>query len=117
LVFTITSLRIFPETTDPLFVTELATITVMYCEIVAGGPELPPGLLVHVPPQVAGVVLTALANPLKLDGAPPTLREFDFAHWAPQNVTWSPTAALLSPMTKLTAGAVITKFADPELPV
>src|SRR4051812_11701166 len=103
--------------TEPFFVTELETITVMYCGMAAGGPELLPGSLVHVPPQMAGAVLVALANPLKLDGAAPPLKEFCFAHCAPQNVTWFPTMALLSPMTKLYGAAVIVNVADPELPV
>ena len=94
---------------------ELDTITVMYSGIAAGGPEVLPGSLVQVPPQVE--VSAELAKPLKLEGAEPPLSEFKFDHCAPQKVTWVPTAALLSPITKLKLGAVIVKVADPELPV
>ena len=76
-----------PEITEPFLATELETITVMYSGIALGGPELFPGSLVHVPPQVAGLVLVEFANPLKLDGAEPPLREFKLAHCAPQKVT------------------------------
>lgn len=84
---TMTNLRILPEITEPFFVTELATMTVIYPGIAAGGPELLPGSLVQVPPQVAGLVLGELAKPLKLFGAEPPLKEFDLAHCAPQKVT------------------------------
>ena len=97
----ITSLRLLPEITEPLLAIELDTITVMNSGIAAGAPALLPGSLVQVPPHVAGDVLAELANPLKLDGAEPPLSELDFAHCAPQNVTWLPTIALLSPITKL----------------
>jgi hypothetical protein len=49
--------------------------------------ELSPGGLFQPPPQVAGIVLVEFAKPLKLDGAEPPLKEFNFAHCAPQNVT------------------------------
>ena len=83
----ITNFRLFPDITEPFLLTELETITVINSGIVAGGPELLPGSLVHVPPHVAGAVLVELANPLKLDGAEPPLNEFALAHCAPQNVT------------------------------
>jgi hypothetical protein len=66
--------------TEPFFVIELETITVMYSGIAAGSPELPPELLVQVPPQVAGRVLLAFAYPLKLAGNEPPLVEFNLAH-------------------------------------
>ena len=90
-----------PEITGPDFVIELATITLMVDGSVAGGPELPPAPLVHVPPQNAGLGVVVSAKPLKADGAGPPLNALDFAHFAPQNVTCCPTTALRSPMTKL----------------
>jgi len=86
--------------TDPFMVIELETITVMNSGTATGGPEVLPGSLVQVPPQVAGWVLVALAKPLKLAGGGPSLNEFDLAHFAPQKVTSLPTSAFLSPMTK-----------------
>jgi hypothetical protein len=41
------------------------------------------------------------AKPLKESGAGPPLREFNLAHWAPQNVTELPTTAFLSSIAKL----------------
>jgi len=64
----------------------------------AGGVELLPGVVDHVPPQVGGVLLRIFANPLKLAEAGPPLKEFTFDHWAPQNVT-AP-MSLRSPTTK-----------------
>ncbi len=90
-----------PEMTDPCFVIELDTITLMVDGSVAGGPELPPAPLVHVPPQIAGSGVVFSAKPLKAEGAEPPLNLLDFAHCAPQNVTCCPTTALRSPMTKL----------------
>ena len=86
--------------TDPFTVIELETITVMNSGTAAGGPELLPGSLVQVLPQVAGCVLVALAKPLKVAGVAPPLNELALAHFAPQKVTWLPTSAFLSPMTK-----------------
>ena len=90
-----------PETIGPDLVTELATITLMVEGRVAGGLELPPVSLVHVPPQFAGSGVVFWAKPLKAEGAGPPLNLFDFAHWLPQNVTCCPTTALTSPITKL----------------
>ena len=59
-----------------------------------------PGPLVHVPPQLAGFGSVELAKPLKLWGAVPPLKEFTEAQCAPQNVTWLPTTAFSSPITK-----------------
>ena len=42
------------------------------CSVVA--PELLPGSLCHVPPQVDGFGFGELAKPLKLAGAPPLLK-------------------------------------------
>ena len=86
---------------EPDCTTELDAITVINRGMVLGGPELLPGLLVHVPPQVGGFVLVELANPLKLLGGLPLLSEFECAHCAPQKVTWLPMTALRSPITKL----------------
>jgi hypothetical protein len=87
--------------TDPDFAIELATITLMVDGSVAGGPELLPAPLVHVPPQSAGSGVVVSAKPLKIEGAGPPLSLLDLAHWAPQKVTCCPTTALTSPMTKL----------------
>ena len=76
-----------PEIVGPDFVIELATMTAMNCGTLLGGPELLPGLLVQVPPQIAGLGLVERAKPLKALGAGPPLSEFSFAHCAPQNVT------------------------------
>ncbi len=76
---------------DPDFVAELATITAMYSGTVAGGFELLPESVVHVPPHVGGLVLVCAANPLKPAGAEPPLSWFDDHHCEPQNVIWLPT--------------------------
>lgn len=76
-----------PDIVEPDFFIELDAITVMYDGTLLGGPELFPGSLVHTPPQVGGFVLVESAKPLKLFDAEPPLREFCFAHCAPQNVT------------------------------
>jgi hypothetical protein len=44
-----------PEMTDPDLVIELATMTLMVEGTVDGGLELLPGLVLHVPPQFAGL--------------------------------------------------------------
>jgi len=80
LVWIIAIFGISPEITGPDFVIELDTITVMYAGTLFGGPELLPGSLVHVPPQLAGFVLVEFAKPSKLEGADPPLREFSCAH-------------------------------------
>jgi hypothetical protein len=90
-----------PEMTAPDFVIELATITLIVDGSVAGGPEVMPVSVVHVPPQKAGLGVVLSAKPLKAEGAAPPLNELDLAHFAPQNVTCCPTTALRSPMTKL----------------
>ena len=90
-----------PEMPDPDLVIELATITLMVDGSVAGGPELPPTPLVHVPPQNAGLGVVFSAKPLKAEGAGPPVNLLDFAQFPPQNVTCCPTTALRSPMTKL----------------
>jgi len=76
-----------PVMVGPAFVIELATITVMNDGTLFGGSGLLPELLVQVPPQIGGFVLAELVKPLKLTGMGPPLREFRFAHCAPQNVT------------------------------
>ena len=65
----------------PDFVIELATITLMVDGSVAGGPELPPAPLVHVPPQNAGLGVVFSAKPLKAEGAGPPLNLLDFAQF------------------------------------
>jgi hypothetical protein len=85
-----------PVISDPDLVTVLELITAVKDGTLAGGPELLPGDVDQLPPQLGGVLLSVLANPLKLAGAAPPLSEFTFDHCAPQNVTdpvsvWSPT--------------------------
>jgi hypothetical protein len=63
-----------PEIVEPLFWTELATMTAMNCGTVAGGVELPPGLLVQLPPQ-AGLVLLP-SKPLNELGPDPPLIDY-----------------------------------------
>src|SRR5437879_2010682 len=89
-----------PEIVAPDLVTGLEAITAMKGGTLAGGPELFPGSVIQLPPQVGGAVLVWSANPLKARGAGPPLRELTFAHCAPQKVTVLPTAALRSPITK-----------------
>jgi hypothetical protein len=89
-----------PEIVEPDWMMELAAITVMKGGRLLGGCELLPVALVHVPPQATGFGSVELAKPLKLWGAPPPLVEFNEAQCAPQNVTWLPTTAFSSPITK-----------------
>ena len=63
-----------PLIIGPDFVIKLETITVMSDGMLGGGPELLPGSLCHVPPQVDGFGFGELAKPLKLAGAPPLLK-------------------------------------------
>ena len=81
---------------DPDLAMALETITAMKDGTLPGGEELLPGCVDQLPAQVGGVLLSVLANPLKLSGADPPLNEFTFDHCAPQKVTdpvslWSPT--------------------------
>jgi hypothetical protein len=64
-----------------------------------GGGVLFPVSALQVAPQLGALGLSA--KPLKESGAGPPLREFNLAHWAPQNVTELPTTAFLSPIAKL----------------
>src|SRR3989442_1783973 len=95
-----TILGILPDMVEPDLVIELDAITAMKAGTVAGGPELFPGSVVHVPPQVGGAVLVVSAKPLKAAGAGPPLSELTFAHCAPQKVTALPTVASTLPITK-----------------
>ena len=70
----VTILGMLPLSMDPDFVIKLETITVMSAGTVAGGCELLPGSLSHVPPQVGGFGFVQLAKPLKLAGARPPLK-------------------------------------------
>jgi hypothetical protein len=66
-----------------------------------------PGSVVQLCPHTGAVVLSS--NPLKLLGALPPLSELSFDHWAPQNVTVVPFAALLFPIAKVPpAGVALT---------
>ena len=73
-----------PEIIDPVLVIELDTMTVIWAGTLFGGPELFPGSLRQVPPQLAGFVLGKFAKPLKPEGVAPPLSEFEFAHCEPQ---------------------------------
>jgi len=75
----ITSLVTLPLIAETLLVAELETIMVMNRGTVAGGP-VSPVMLVQVPPQLAGLGLVFLANPLNPDGVELPLREFCFGH-------------------------------------
>ena len=90
-----------PEMPDPVFVTELATITRIVDGSVAGKPEGAPVLDVQLPLQKGGLGVVLSAKPLNAAGAEPPLNLLDFAHCGPQKVTFCPTTALRSPMTKL----------------
>ena len=88
-----------PDVVGPDLAAELVTITPISAgRGPSGGGELLPGAARQAIPHVG--VLGLLAKPLKLRGAGPPVRKLTFAHWAPQNVTELPTAALLSPITK-----------------
>src|SRR5450432_3468878 len=89
-----------PEITAPDLVIELATITSISSGTSSGREERWPGAWLQLPPHSGGFVLVELAKPLKLAGAGPPLREFHFAHCAPQKTTRWPTTALRSPITK-----------------
>ena len=80
--------------TSPDFVIELATITLIVDGRVAGGRDVIPVLLVHVPPQNGGLGAVFSAKPLKEEGAGPPVSLLALAHLAPQNVTCCPTTAL-----------------------
>ncbi len=57
-----------------------------------------PGSVLQPMPHVGALGFSA--KPLKLAGAAPPLKEFVFAHWAPQKVTAVPVALFRSPITK-----------------
>lgn len=88
---------IFPEITEPDFVIELDTSTMMYWGTLASGLKLFPELLIQLPPQFGEAV--EFAKPSKPGGAAPALSELFFPHCAPQNITRFPTTALRSPIT------------------
>jgi hypothetical protein len=90
-----------PEIVEPDLLIELAAITVMVLGTEFGGGALLPGSVFHVPGQEAGLGVVKRAKPLKVFGAAPPLRVLAFDHWAPQNVTFFPTTAFRSPITKL----------------
>ena len=72
---------------EPVWVMELAAIAVIIFGMLPGGPELLPGLLVHVPPHPIGLGVVDRAKPLKLLGAVPPLNVFSCAQFAAQKVT------------------------------
>src|SRR6266849_6234618 len=91
---------VLPEIVEPDWLIELETITAMYAGSgPAGGGVLLPGSVDQLTPHVT--VAGVSSKPLNSAGAAPPLRLFSFHHWAPQKVTAVPTAALLSPITKL----------------
>src|SRR5262245_24037632 len=90
---------VLPEILEPDLEIELEAITPMNSGSGgAGGLALLPGLVLQPAPQVG--VFGVGANPLKLAGAAPPLREFCFHQSAPQNVTAEPIALFRSPITK-----------------
>ena len=103
-----TMCTVLPEIVEPDWLIELATITPMNDgRGPGGGGALLPGDVVQSVPHVA--VGGDFAKPLNEAGAAAPLRLFSFHHWAPQKVTEVPTAALLSPMTKLPPPATTQK--------
>src|SRR6266852_5659672 len=79
-VLTMTILGMLPDVMGVVMAVKLEAITAMKEGTVAGGPELFPGSVIHVPPQAGGVVLVVSAKPLKASGAGPPLSELSFAH-------------------------------------
>jgi hypothetical protein len=98
LVLTTTIFVTLPEIAGPDFVTEGVTRTAIKLGIVVGGLELPPGDVFQVIPHFGDERVSA--KPLKLAGASPPLKPFNFAHCAPQNSPLVPTAAFWSPRMK-----------------
>src|SRR5437763_3932274 len=82
--------------TEPVWVMWLETMAGTTGPMVAGGCELLPGSVLQSSPQVT---VGSSTKPLNAAGAEPLLRALSFHHWAPQNVTWLPTAAFWSPIT------------------
>jgi len=76
-----------PAIFEPVWVMEAAAIAVIILGMALGGPELFPGLLIHVPPHSIGFGVVDRANPLKLLGAVPPLSVFSCAQFAAQKVT------------------------------
>src|ERR1051325_2630265 len=88
-----------PWIVEPDLVIRLDTITAMNSGSgPAGGCPLLPGGAVQLVPHVT--VAGFVSKPLNEAGAPPPVRLFSDDHCAPQKVTFVPTAALLSPITK-----------------
>src|SRR5919197_2902911 len=107
-----TMCTVLPEVVEPDWLIELATITPMNDgNGPSGGGALLPGDVVQSMPHVG--VGGDFAKPLNEAGAAPPVRLFSFGHWAPQKVTEVPTAALLSPMTKLPPPAT-TQYTNAE---
>src|SRR6267378_6485350 len=99
-----------PLMTDPDLVTLLETITPMNLGTLGGGGVELPGSVDQVPPQFGGGRPRKLSsNPAKpfiaLGGAPPLMRLI-FAHWLLHHVTWFPSPASKSPITKAAPFAV-----------
>src|SRR5437879_12913093 len=93
-----------PVMTEPDLVTLLDTITPIYAGTVCGGGVELPGSVDHVPPQFGGGSPRKLssnpAKPFIASGGPPPLMRLIFAHWLLHHVTWLPSPASRSPMTK-----------------
>src|SRR6267143_6211095 len=93
-----------PLMIDPDWVTLLETITPMNLGTLGGGGVELPVSVDQLPPQFGGGRPRKLSsNPAKpfiaLGGAPPLMRLI-FAHWLLHHVTWLPSPASRSPMTK-----------------
>src|SRR5581483_2563085 len=84
-VATTTLFVIVPVMTLPFWVIDFDTAVPMSAGSEPTGVELPPGDVVHVPPQNGGLELGVSANPLKANGV--TVVVFCVAHRAPQKVT------------------------------
>jgi hypothetical protein len=95
-----TSEGLVPVSVLPTTVIELVTSIAVYDGMLAGGDELLPPIVDHVPPHEVGPA-GVFANPLNWLGAGPPLRWFAVDQRLPQNVTVPDPFASRSPMTKL----------------
>ena len=93
-----------PLMIDPDWVTLLETMTPMKLGTLGGGGVELPVSVDQLPPQFGGGRPRKLSsNPekpfIELGGGPPLMRLI-FAHWLLHHVTWFPSPASRSPMTK-----------------
>src|SRR5260370_26611423 len=99
-----TTCLMLPLMIDPDLVIMLETMTPMNLGTLGGGDKELPVSVDQLPPQFGGGRPRKLSsNPAKpfieLGGGPPVMRLI-FAHWLLHHVTWFPSPASRSPMTK-----------------